>query len=203
VHDPFVPTLSVVNKKYRSGSLLGKIVRHLSEHKSTRKFFAANLSALVIAGTLLPTGQSNAQAASADTQPDETVIQTQNTLNTVKSIQYPLGTVKINQGFSFFHPAVDLGAEIGDPVEPVKAGEVIEAGYTTDGYGNTILIDHGQGLSSRYAHLSKIEVKTGDEVTTNTEIGQVGVTGRSTGPHLHLEIHQNGLPVNPLSVLPR
>jgi murein DD-endopeptidase MepM/ murein hydrolase activator NlpD len=201
VEDPFLPTRSVVNKKYRSGTLLGKIVRHLSEHKSTKKFFAVNLSALVIAGTLLPAAQGNVQAAASDSQPDETVIQTQNTLDTEKSIQYPLESVKINQGFSIFHPGIDLGSEIGDPIKPIKAGQVIEAEYITDGYGNTILIDHGQGLTSRYAHLSKIEVKVGDKVTTNTEIGKVGITGHSTGPHLHLEIRQNGIPLNPLSVL--
>lgn len=199
--EPLVPTPSVVNKKYRSGTLLGKIARHVSEHKNVRKYFAANLSALVIAGTFLPAAQSNVQAAS-EAQPDETIIQTQNTLNTVKSIQYPLETVKINQRFSIFHPGVDLGAEIGNPVKPIKAGEVIEADYTRDGYGMTILIDHGKGLTSRYAHLSKIEVKVGDKITTSNEIGKVGITGRSTGPHLHLEIRQNGIPLNPLSVIP-
>jgi murein DD-endopeptidase MepM/ murein hydrolase activator NlpD len=203
VEDPFVPTPSVVNRKYRSGTFLGKIARHLSGHKNTKKFFAANLSALAIAGILLPGAQASVQAAAFSAQPDETVIQSQNTFETEKSIQYPLETVKINQGFSIFHPGVDLGAEIGDSIKPIKAGIVIEAGYTTDGYGNTILIDHSKGLTSRYAHLSKIEVQVGDEVTTGTEIGKVGVTGHSTGPHLHLEILQNGIPLNPLTVLSR
>jgi len=202
VEDPFVPTLSVVNKKYRSGTLLGKIARHLSGHKNTKKFFAANLSALAIVGTLLPGTQASVQAASFNTQTDETVIQTQNTLKTEKSIQYPLENIKINQGFSIFHLGVDLGAEIRDSIKPIKAGIITEAGYANDGYGNTILIDHGHGLTSRYAHLSKIEVKVGDQVTTDTEIGEVGTTGHTTGPHLHLEIHQNGIPLNPLSVLP-
>jgi murein DD-endopeptidase MepM/ murein hydrolase activator NlpD len=201
VEDPFVPTPSVVNKKYRSGTLLGKIARHLSGHKNTKKFFAANLSALAIVGILLPGAQGSVQAASFNAQPDETIIQTQNTLKTEKSIQYPLENVKVNQGFSIFHLGVDLGAEIGDSIKPIKAGVVTEAGFATDGYGNTILIDHGQGLISRYAHLSDIEAKVGDKVTTDTEIGKVGVTGRTTGPHLHLEIYQNGIPLNPLFVL--
>jgi murein DD-endopeptidase MepM/ murein hydrolase activator NlpD len=203
VEEPFVPTPSVIRRKYRSGTLLGKIVRHISSHKSAKKFFAANLSAAVIAGAFLPTTQGSIQAANMNTQPDEAVIQTQNTLTTEKSIQYPLETVRINQNFSFFHPGVDLGAKIGDPIKAIKAGNVIEAGYAKDGYGNTVVIDHGQGLTSRYAHLSKIETKVGDIVTTNTEIGQVGITGHSTGPHLHLEIRQNGIPLNPISVLSR
>ena len=127
----------------------------------------------------------------------------QTTLTTEKSIQFPLDSVKINQGFNFFHPGIDLGAEIGDPIKPVRAGEVSEAGHAKDGYGNTVVIDHGSGLTSRYAHLSKIEVEVGQEVTTNTEIGKVGITGHSTGPHLHLEIRQNGFPLNPLTVLAR
>jgi murein DD-endopeptidase MepM/ murein hydrolase activator NlpD len=201
VDDPFVPTPSVVNKKYRSGTFLGKIARHLSGHKNTKKFFAANLSALAIVGTLLPGTQTSVQAASFNTQPDETVIQAQNTLKTEKSIQYPLETFKINQGFSIFHFGVDLGAKIGDPIKPIKAGTIVEAEYATDGYGNTVLIDHGKGLTSRYAHLSKIEASVGDLVTTENEIGEVGMTGHTTGPHLHLEIRQNGIPLNPISVL--
>lgn len=197
-----IPTRKLVNKKYRSGTFLGKIARHISEHKSAKKFFAANMAAVVIAGVFLPNTQGNVQAAPAGSQ-DGTVIKTQNTLKTEKSIQYPLETIKINQGFSIFHPGVDLGAEIGDPIKPIKAGQVVEAGYQTDGYGNTVLIDHGKGLTSRYAHLSNIEVKTGEDVTTDTEIGKVGITGHTTGPHLHLEIRQNGIPLNPLSVIPR
>ncbi len=203
VEDPFVPTPSLINKKYRSGTLLGKIARHLSGHKNTKKFFAANLSALAIVGAILPGAQSSVQAAAFDAQPDETVIQTENTLKTEKALQYPLEAFKINQKFGIFHFGMDLGAEIGNSIKPIKAGIVIEAGYTKDGYGNTILIDHGKGLTSRYAHLSKIEANVGESVTTEREIGKVGITGHTTGPHLHLEIRQNGIPLNPTSVLPK
>ena len=183
--------------------MLGKIVRHISSHKSAKKFFAANLSALVIAGSFLPTVQSDVQAANMNVQSDEPVIQTRNTFITQISVQYPLKAIKINQDFSFFHRGIDFEAETGDSIKAIKAGKVVEADYTRDGYGNTILIDHGNGLTSRYAHLSKIEVKAGQAVTTNTDVGQVGTTGRSTGSHLHLEIRQNGFPLNPLSVLSR
>lgn len=203
VSEPFVPTAKVIKRKYRSGTLLGKIVRYMSEHKYTKKFFAANLGALVIVGSLLPGSQNSVQAAPVDPGTTKTVIQTQNTLVTERSIQYPLVIVKVNQGYNLFHPGVDLGGEIGDSIEPVKAGIVIEADYSNYGYGNTVLIDHGKGLTSRYAHLNRIEVKVGEEVTTNKEIGTMGVTGRSTGPHLHLEVRQNSIPLNPMSVLSR
>jgi len=161
------------------------------------------MAAVVIATTFLPVSQATNVKAAEFTGQDGTVIQTQNNLETQKGTQFPLSQIKINQYFSFFHPGVDLGAKIGSIIKPVKSGIVIEAGYVTDGYGNTILIDHGKGLTSRYAHLSKIEVTVGERVTTDTEIGKVGVSGHSTGPHLHLEIRQNGFPLNPLTVLPR
>jgi murein DD-endopeptidase MepM/ murein hydrolase activator NlpD len=201
VDKSLLPIPSVVNKKYRKGTLLGKTVRHISERKNIKKLFAGILASVVVTSSLLPISQSNVRAASSNQGSDGEVIQTQNTLDTEKSIQYPFPEIKVNQGFSIFHPGVDLGAPVGTPIKPVKAGTVIEANYVTDGYGNTILIDHGNGLTSRYAHLSKIEVKVGDEVTTETEIGMVGLTGHTTGPHLHLEIRQNGVPLNPLTVL--
>lgn len=193
-----IPSVKEVNKKYRTGTILGKIARHLGDNKSIRKVFAANLAAVFFASVFIP-----GVKASSNIPSDDTVIQVQNPIDTQKGIQFPLQNYRLNQGFSFFHPAVDLGAEIGDPIDAIKAGTVIEADYTRDGYGNTIVIDHGLGLTSRYAHLSKIEVHVGENVTTNTEIGKVGITGHSSGPHLHLEIRQNGFPLNPLTVLPR
>lgn len=201
--EPLVPTTKIINKKYRSGTFFGKVARHVSEHKNIKKYFAANLSVLIVAGTFIPTAQNSVQAADFNSEPTEMIIQTQNTLKTMKSTQYPLETIKINQGFNIFHPGVDLGEGIGNSVKPIKAGTVIEVEHTKIGYGNTILIDHSKGLTSRYAHLSETEVNLGDFVTTDTEIGKVGITGHSTGPHLHLEIRQNGIALNPLSVLPR
>lgn len=198
MEEPIIPSVKVVNRKYRKGTFLGKIARYLGDHKSARKIFAGNLAAMVIAMSFIPVSK-----ADAFDQVDSTVIETENPLNTQKGTQFPLDNYKINQGYNFFHPGVDLGAEIGDPIKTIKAGEVIEADFTRDGYGKTVVIDHGKGLTSRYAHLSKIEVTVGEEVTTNTEIGEVGITGHSTGPHLHLEIRQNGFPLNPLTVLPR
>jgi len=204
VSEPLVPSTSLVKRKYRSGTLMGKVARHVSTHKNAKRVFAANMAAFVIAGTFLPGAQAQTIQTDINTdQPETAIIQTQNTLKTEKSIQYPLTDTKINQGYGFFHPGIDLGGETGDPVKPIKAGEVVEAGYSRDGYGNTVVIDHGKGLTSRYAHLSNIEVEANTKVTTDTEIGKVGTTGRSTGSHLHLEIRQNGLPLNPTSVLSR
>lgn len=197
VDEALIPTIKDVKKKYRKGTLLSRYFRHVFEHKSIKKVFGTGFALAIIGTSFVPQNTVLAQGSTEDT-----VVQIQNTLTTEKGIQLPLANYKLNQGFNFFHPGVDLGAEVGDPIKPIKAGVIIEAGWSIFGYGNTILIDHGQGLTSRYAHLSKIEVKVGDKITTNIEIGQVGVSGHTTGSHLHLEVHQNGIPINPLSVIP-
>lgn len=202
VRESLIPTNAIIKRKYRSGTTVGKIARHISEHKSARKFFATNMVALVIMGTLLPSSQSSVRASINESN-NGIVIQSPTNLKTEKSIQYPLEVYKINQGYGLFHPGLDLGAGVESPIKPIKAGVVIEAEFTNDGYGNTVLIDHGKGLTSRYAHMSKIEVVNGEKVTTDKEIGKIGLTGHTTGPHLHLEIRQNGIPLNPLSVLAR
>lgn len=197
--EALIPTVSDVKKKYRKGSLVGRYFRHVFEHKGIKRAISGGIIAVVILTSFFPPKSS----VLAQGNPEEISLEAQTQLTTQKSVQLPLQTYKINQGYSLFHPAVDLGANLGASIEPIKAGEVTEAEFESGGYGNTIVINHGKGLTSRYAHLSKIDVKVGDEVTTNTEIGNVGITGHSTGPHLHLEIRQNGIPLNPLSVLPR
>ena len=91
---------------------------------------------------------------------------------------------------------------MGSPIEAPAAGIVIAAGWET-GYGNTVEIDHGFGLSTRYAHASKILVHVGQRVDRGERIALVGNTGLATGPHLHYEVHVHGKPVDPLKyVLP-
>ncbi|CAN5283493.1 hypothetical protein BH10PAT1_BH10PAT1_3610 [soil metagenome] len=116
--------------------------------------------------------------------------------------QIPIDFIYMSQGFSAFHPGVDLATKFGTQILPFEAGIVTQAGYSPFGYGNEVIIDNGNGIESLYAHLSRIDVKKGDRVTVNTEIGLVGSTGHSTGPHLHFEIHKDGVPINPVSILP-
>lgn len=204
VVEPLLPSPKLVKRKYRKGSFIGKLVRHLSEHKSTRKVMVANMAAFVVMSAYMPLAQAQTTIktdVAPIAAPSEAVIQAQNTLITQKAIQTPLENGRLNQRYSRFHPGLDLGAPIGTPIKAIKAGGVIEAGYAVGGYGNTVVVDHGSGLTSRYAHLSKIEVKAGDAVTTSSTIGTVGMTGRSTGPHLHLEVRQAGIAINPLTVI--
>jgi len=99
-----------------------------------------------------------------------------------------------------FHAGIDFRSPSGHPVEATAPGRVVNAG-PAGGYGNMVEIDHGRGLATRYAHLSQIDVKVGDEVRRGTVIGEVGSTGRSTGPHLHYETRVNGIAVNPETYL--
>jgi murein DD-endopeptidase MepM/ murein hydrolase activator NlpD len=99
-----------------------------------------------------------------------------------------------------FHSGQDIDASMGDPVVAGATGKVTLVGWQ-NGYGQLVVIDHGGGLTTRYGHLSHIDVIQGQTVERSQFIGRVGSTGRSTGPHLHYEIRINDEPVNPLQYL--
>jgi murein DD-endopeptidase MepM/ murein hydrolase activator NlpD len=99
------------------------------------------------------------------------------------------------------HKGIDIGAGMGAQVFAARAGRVSVAGYQS-GYGNVVYIDHGEGVQSRYAHLSQIDTKVGATATIGTQVGRVGSTGTATGPHLHFEIRITGAAVNPVHYLP-
>lgn len=124
-------------------------------------------------------------------------IQVEGGMQTEKSARLPLEHFVITQGYGFFHPAIDLAAPTGTEIYPIMDGEVVFVNRSRFGFGNQVVVDHGNQLKSLYAHLSKIEVKEGDKINKNQVLGRVGSTGRSTGPHLHLQIWENGRLVNP------
>ncbi len=207
-----LPSSRQVRRALRGNKLSGLIhetLHKMLDHKRIRKVIGTNLALLVIASSFIP---SNVIAQ--NNQIDDSTVTTKNEpLVTLKGVSLPLrGKFIITQGFWFFHPGIDFDGKTGDPIYPISAGKV-EAlqfykffqNHEIDSldYGNAILVDHGNGYKSLYAHLSKIYVKEGDEVTTDTELGEMGSTGRSTGDHLHLEVRDHGRPINPLTVLPR
>jgi murein DD-endopeptidase MepM/ murein hydrolase activator NlpD len=118
--------------------------------------------------------------------------------------------LKINSNFGFrrdpftrrgrMHTGVDLEGDYGQTVGSPIAGTVSFAGVKR-GYGNIVIVDHGGGISTYYAHLSSISVALGDSVDSGQIIGLIGSTGRSTGPHLHYEVRANGHPVNPFATI--
>jgi murein DD-endopeptidase MepM/ murein hydrolase activator NlpD len=104
-------------------------------------------------------------------------------------------------GSSEFHSGQDIAAPWGTGVVAAATGTVAFAG-TQSGYGQIVIVDHGNGMSTRYGHLSRIEVELGQQVMRGTQLGSVGSTGRSTGPHLHYEVRINEAAVSPRRYLP-
>lgn len=147
-----------------------------------------------------------------DLEMEKTLRVIQNTSDpaTVPSIWAHEG--KINNEFGFrrspfggrsyeFHGGMDIDGERGQIVQATAAGVVTEAGWK-GGYGQMVEIDHGNGLKSRYGHLSRIDVTAGDTLTRGQAIALIGSTGRSTGPHLHYELRLGERPINPRRFLP-
>ena len=103
------------------------------------------------------------------------------------------------------HPGVDLDGETGDPITAAGPGVVTVAGPPPAGYGGyglIVIIDHGQGVSTLYAHLSSVAVTAGQTVAPGDLVGAVGTTGIVTGSHIHFEVRVNGLPVDPETRMP-
>lgn len=123
-----------------------------------------------------------------------------NALKGTANFQWPAASC-ISQYFWGRHPALDLANSNGTAVSAADAGFVEYVGWDNSGYGNMILINHGNGALTRYAHLSAFAVQAGQSVQKGQLIGRIGSTGRSTGPHLHFEIIVNGVHRNPVGIL--
>jgi murein DD-endopeptidase MepM/ murein hydrolase activator NlpD len=104
------------------------------------------------------------------------------------------------RGEERLHRGVDIAAPAGSPIRAAAAGKVVYSGWA-EGYGNLITIDHGNGLTTRYAHNVANLVSVGQQVQTRQTVALVGSTGRSTAPHLHFEVLRQGESLDPLSML--
>lgn len=197
--EPIIPTKKRLNTKYHVGGYTRKFFRHIFEHKAIRKLFGTNIALMLIASSFMPTNTLGGVS-----EPETVAVLGSTTpIHTTVAIQNPVEDMRITQTYKFFHPAIDVDGITGDPIKPIKNGKVDTVIYSTVGYGKHVIVDHGNELKSLYAHLSKINVKEGQEITTDTVLGEMGATGRSFGDHLHLEVRDRGIPINPLSVLPR
>ncbi|OGM56229.1 hypothetical protein A3E46_00825 [Candidatus Woesebacteria bacterium RIFCSPHIGHO2_12_FULL_46_16] len=197
VGNPLFPDMDEI-KNIKKGHKISRFFRHIFEHKNIRRLLGTNLALMLIASTLVPSNSL------AKIEAEQSVIQEQSgPLTTKRVVQYPTEEVKITQGYRLFHPGIDLDGVTGDKIRPIKDGKVEAIDHSKFAYGNAVIINHGSDITSLYAHLSEIFVSEGQEVTTNTVIGEMGATGRAFGDHLHLEVRNHGIPINPYSVLPR
>ena len=114
-------------------------------------------------------------------------------------MNWPTVGTRITQYYSWRHNGLDIANKVGTPIYAVDAGTVELVGYNRGGYGNQIVINHGGGKKTRYAHLSAFGVKVGQEVDKGEYIAAMGSTGRSTGPHIHFEVMIDGKRYNPLN----
>lgn len=104
--------------------------------------------------------------------------------------------------FSNWHPGIDIAVGLGMPVHPISKGKVTQTSFGFLGLGHFVVVEHEKGLQSTYGHMGRIFVKAGDEVNQSSILGEVGLSGFTTGPHTHLELALNGERINPLTVLP-
>lgn len=104
------------------------------------------------------------------------------------------------------HDGIDIGGTGGNlngqAADSIGGGKVAEVGYDENGYGNYVVVDHGNGYTSLYGHLQKATVKQGETVSAGQQVGVIGSTGNSSGPHLHLRVRKNGQSIDPRTVIP-
>ena len=104
------------------------------------------------------------------------------------------------KGTTAMHQGVDMAGRIGEPIYAAGDGKIVKAGWS-GGYGQMVEIDHGKGITTRYGHMSRVNVRVGDAVKAGEKVGGMGSTGRSTGSHLHFEVRLDGRSVNPMPFL--
>jgi murein DD-endopeptidase MepM/ murein hydrolase activator NlpD len=123
------------------------------------------------------------------------------------SMRWPLDAYIVSSEYGErwgkIHKGMDMAAHVGEPVYAIADGEVIYSGDGLRGYGNCVILRHDRKTSSLYAHNSELKVKQGDQITKGTLVALLGNTGHSTGPHVHFEIRDGDVAVNPRNVLPK
>lgn len=135
---------------------------------------------------------------------DSSLLTTPSTLVAKTESAYTFPVVEptgLSQGYHSFHPGLDIRAPRGRQVLATADGTVIEVKHLKTGYGNHVRIAHAGTLSTLYAHLDKINVEVGQKVNKGQEIGTIGMTGWTTGPHLHFEMYEGVKAINPATML--
>jgi murein DD-endopeptidase MepM/ murein hydrolase activator NlpD len=186
---------------------LSRLIRPLLEKKALRTILGFHLATAMLIVPAMSQTSLELVTANLDhpSLSDAVNLDTANATVTTETRPYiyPVSRIRfLGQNFHTGHPGWDLDAYVSDPVLAFSAGKVVKIESTFFGYGKHVEIDHGGGLTSLYAHLKTVTVQVNQNVTAGDEIGEVGMTGWTTGPHVHFEIRDNGIAVNPVQFLP-
>ncbi len=189
-----------LTKPYYGSNRLSRWVRGKIDHRSIQELIGIPLIGLAFfGGVIVPQTQTGFASTEVYFDTQTTVV---SAVVAPSRFRWPLAAFGLSQVFSVGHPGLDLTNPADTPIYPILEGKVVLAAVMYNGYGKHVTVEHADSMTSVYAHLSKIEVKEDQIVTKETEIGTVGATGWATGNHLHLEILQNGIALNPMEVLP-
>lgn len=191
--------------KTRSSHPISKLLRPVLETKKLKtalggfmSFMGVSFSSVwLVAGVY----QSSGTVQAFSPLPTQAVIETEKQDHFYDFKMTVPSMSGISQGFSRWHSGIDITAPAGSKIYPIQAGMVLRVENTRFGYGRSILIDHGDGLTSLYAHVGKVMVEEGDVVNPKTILAEIGLTGRTTGYHLHLEIRNQTTALNPMTYL--
>lgn len=212
----------VTYEKGKSGAKLAAVAKVVSQNTANYNEYAAVMHALgykkidghYTSGGKLPeesglnTGINVNRSSASQKTSSAGFVNPTNLSNVVVTSEYGnRKPVKTSTGYSSSdHDGIDIdtanGAINGQAADSIGSGKVIQVGYEEKGYGNYVVVDHGNGYTSLYGHLQKATVKQGDTVSAGQQVGVIGSTGSSTAPHLHLRVHKNGQSIDPRTVIP-
>lgn len=186
--------------KTRKSHPISKLLRPVFEMRKIKTFIGAQIAAFsLLAGVSTYPTQAYEFTGEDVQYIDAAEI---SAIVTEETFEFPVEEYRgTSQGYGKYHPGVDLRAPVGAKIHPVTRGKVIKVEYLRYGYGHYVVIEHDKGLQTLYAHMEEVLVSEGDELEKKSVIGTVGMTGLSTGPHLHLEMVQESRYLSPQSVL--
>lgn len=198
-------SISALLPKTRTSNPLSKLLRPALEYQRLRGIVGIQLVvALTVVGLAGSPISADFPSGSNDSYETEiSVVEAPRAVvvTTERQFQMPVSLIGVSQGFHRYHPGVDLRAPLGSIIQPISEGVVSDVVYGQWGYGQAVIVEHEAGYSSMYAHVGRIFVEAGSDVDRSSAIAEVGMTGYSTGPHLHLEVYKDGVVINPQSLL--
>lgn len=186
-------TIYSISKKY-SASAQAVVDYPFNSFANDEEFTLVVGQVLIIPDGIVPSAVSVSTRFAAVLTPDA------GSVSATGSFVWP-AYGRLTQGYRWYHKGIDVANKSGGSVLGADAGRVITAGWTSSGYGYHVIVDHGNGYQTLYAHMSSVSVVVGQSVARGSVLGNMGNTGRSTGTHLHFEIIRGGVRVNPFDYL--